>query len=87
MAQLYYWLISREIARRENIQVSEEEINAELERIGQQHGRKALAIRASLERQKQFDDFVEQLKMKKVGDFVLNNAKIKYKSQVTKGVD
>ncbi|MCD6386247.1 trigger factor [Candidatus Sumerlaeota bacterium] len=87
VAQLYYWLISREIARRENIQVSEEEINAELERIGQQHGRKALAIRASLERQKQFDDFVEQLKMKKVGDFVLNNAKIKYKSQVTKGVD
>lgn len=87
LVQLYLWLINREIARRENIQVSEEEINAELERIGQQQGRKALAIRASLERQKQFDDFVEHLKMKKVTDFVYNHAKIKYKSQPSEGVE
>ncbi len=75
------WLIRREIAAKENIDVSEEDINKELERLGEQMGRKPLAIRANLEAKKQFDDFVEDLKMKKVDDLIAENAHITYTEQ------
>ncbi len=84
---LYHWLISREIAKRENITVGEDDINKELERIAEQAGRKPLAIRASLERNKQFDEFVEQIKFKKVEDFIVDNVTIKPKEADKEGAD
>jgi hypothetical protein len=44
-------------------------------------GRKALAVRASLEREKRFDEFVEQLKMDKIEEFIVKSAKITYKKR------
>jgi trigger factor len=77
--QILFWIINGEIKKRENIEASEEDINKELERMGEQMGRKALAVRASLERNKQFDQFVEDLTMKKVEDFVVEKVKVVYK--------
>lgn len=72
------WLINRAVSQREKIEVTEEDINAELEKIAQRENRKPLAIRASLERNKQFDQFVEQIKMNKVENTLLSYVKIKY---------
>ncbi len=72
------WLINRAISQREKIEVTEEDINAELEKVAQRENRKPLAIRASLERNKRFDQFAEQIKMNKVENALISYVKVKY---------
>ncbi|MCX7766019.1 MAG: trigger factor [Candidatus Sumerlaeia bacterium] len=72
------WLINRAISQREKIEVTEDDINAELEKVAQRENRKPLAIRASLERKKMFDKFVEEIKMNKVENTLISYVKIKY---------
>ncbi|MBN1516084.1 trigger factor [Candidatus Sumerlaeota bacterium] len=70
-------LIQEAISKQEDIAVSEEDINQELQKVADEAGRKPLAIRAQLEAQNRWDGFQENLRMKKTSDLLLERAKIK----------
>lgn len=73
-----YHLILGEIAKREEISVSDEDLNKEMAQIGEKDGRKALAIRAELEAEKKLDNFKNDLFVRKVETFLFENANLKY---------
>jgi trigger factor len=72
------FLLVDAIGRKENITASEEDINAALEDKARQEGRKAVAIRAALERRREFDQFVEQVRFNKIRRYLLDNSKVTY---------
>ena len=71
-------LLLQSIAGNEKIEVNDEDVNKEIERIAEESGRKPLAIRAALEARKEFDSFKDNLLYKKVTDFLLENVEVKY---------
>jgi trigger factor len=73
------YLISRQVSKLFEVMPTEEDINAELERIAAQSGRKPLAIRAQLEAKKQWDQFVEDLTLKVTNDKIIEKATVKTK--------
>ena len=77
-ANVKNYLIVRGIAKHLNVEPTEEDINAELERIASQTGRKPLAVRAQLEARKQWDQFVEDLSLKLTNDKILEKANVQY---------
>ncbi|MEQ8820871.1 MAG: trigger factor [Sumerlaeia bacterium] len=66
--QVKTFLILDQIGRNLGIEASEEKIAEEIEKIAEYQGRKPLAIRAQLEANKQFDDFVQDIRLRAVQD-------------------
>lgn len=72
------FLLIDAIGKKEKIDVSDEDIQKALEIEGERAGRKPVAVRASLERNKQWARFLEQVRFEKIRDFLLKENKIKY---------
>lgn len=75
------------IAKKEDIQVNDDDINAALEVRAKEQGRKAVAIRASLERKKELGHFAENVRMNKIRTFLLAKTNIKYVERKTETTD
>jgi trigger factor len=69
-------LLLQEIAKRENITVTDEDLDKEIERIARMQNRKPLAVRAKLEAEKRLDALKEDLMTNKVAQFLIDNARI-----------
>lgn len=69
------FLLIDAIGQAEGIDISEEDINKALEAEGAQAGRKPVAVRAALERNKQWPRFLEQVRFEKIRDFLLKENK------------
>jgi trigger factor len=63
-----------EVARREHIAVSDEEIDAEVERYAQRSGRAAAAVRARLEKEGGIARLYSGLRREKALEFLLSKA-------------
>ncbi|MCX7717778.1 MAG: trigger factor [Candidatus Sumerlaeaceae bacterium] len=82
------FLLAEAIARKENIEATEADIAAALEQRAAEEGRKPLAIRAALEKERKFDQFVEQVRFDKLRAFLLSHNTIKYvASAASEGTD
>lgn len=66
------------IGLKEKIEATEDDINEALEERGREQGRKGVAIRAALEKRREFEQFVEQVRFAKVRKFLLENNKVKF---------
>jgi trigger factor len=66
------------IAKAEDIEVTDADVDAEIEKRAEEAGRKPLAIRAQLERAQKLDSLKEDLKLDKTADFILENSKLTY---------
>ena len=64
------------IARQENLEVTDEEIDAEFGKIAQQGGKSAVAIRAQFEKDQRLQAFRQFLLQNKALDFIYRNATI-----------
>ncbi len=64
------------VARQEKIEVSEEELEAELQRLSEGTGKTTAALRAQLEKDNKILSFKERLRQNKALDFMLRNANI-----------
>ncbi len=69
-------LLADQLARHFDIQITDEELEAEIARIAEAQGRKPLAIRAQLEARKQLEGLRSDLRIKKVNDKLVGMAKI-----------
>jgi trigger factor len=67
-------LVLDEVARRENIAVSEEDVNAEVERYAERSGRSAAAVRARLEKEGALGRLYAGLRRERTVDFLLSRA-------------
>lgn len=72
------FLLLDAIGLKENITVEEADLNAALEERAQQEGRKAVAVRAGLERRKELAQFAEQVRFNKIREVLLSKTNIKY---------
>jgi len=72
------FLLIDAIGKKENIEISDEDINKALEVEAAQAGRKPVAVRAALERNKQWARFLEQVRFEKIRDFLLSKNNITY---------
>lgn len=66
-------LLLDQIAKTENLQVSDEDVEQEIAEVAEKSGRKPLAVRARLEAQKQLDQFRQEVGRRKLADFLLAN--------------
>lgn len=66
-------LLTDAIAKAEKLEVTDADVDAEIEKLANETGRKALAVRARIEAQKQLDQFRLQVARTKLGDFLLEN--------------
>ncbi len=64
------------IARQENLEVTEAELEAEFEKIAQGTGKSTAAVRAQFEKDKRIQGFREHLRQNKALDFIYLNANI-----------
>ncbi len=64
------------IARKENIEVTDEDVNQTIDRIAEAEGRRPLAIRARMERENRLDDLKGELLITKVNELLLSKTKI-----------
>jgi trigger factor len=71
-------LIFIEIIKAEKIEISDEEFNAEIKKLAELQGRKPLAIRAKMEKEKSLDSFRENLVSEKLNKFLLENNKVTF---------
>jgi trigger factor len=76
-------LISEAIADHWNVEASDEMLNAELEKIGAQQGRKALAIRAQLEANQRLEAFKAELRMRATHDKLAGSVKVNIVEKLT----
>jgi trigger factor len=74
------YLLLEALAKKENIDVSDEEVTQRIEELAERTGMPPAKYRAGLIRAKQFDSFRERLKEKKIFDFLLEQSKIKVKN-------
>jgi trigger factor len=72
-------LLARAVARHFGIQPTEADIQAELERLAAQTGRKALAIRGQLEARKEWDAFLNSLTARLTDDKLMALASVSWK--------
>lgn len=75
--QIKAMVLADAIAKKENIEATEEDVNAALEERAAEEGRKPLAIRAALEKRREMDNFVENVRLRKVRSFLLSKASVK----------
>jgi trigger factor len=66
-------LLRAELAKVEKLEVAEEDLEKEIARMGEEQGRKALAVRARLEADKKLDSVREELLSKRITEFLLEN--------------
>lgn len=71
-------LLADQIGRFLEIEVSDDDLNAEIEKIAELQGRKPLAIRASLEKEKRMESFKADLRIKIVNDRLVEKANVKF---------
>ncbi len=69
-------LVLDAIARQENLQVTDEELETEFEKMAQQGGKSAAAIRAQFEKDQRLQAFRQFLLQNKALDFIYRNANI-----------
>jgi trigger factor len=77
-------LVLEAIAQQAQIEVREEDLEAEIARMAQEAGRKPLAIRAQLEAKKQIDPLREQIRRRKIAEHLLANVKVTRKRAAAK---
>jgi trigger factor len=70
--------IDQAVAKKEGIEASDADVDAEIARLAEERGRKPLAIRAELERHKQLGDLADSLKRKKVEEFLFAKNEVSY---------
>jgi trigger factor len=70
------YLLLDAIGTKENIEATPEDIDAALKARAEAEGRKPLAVRAALEKSRQWDSFVEEVRFDKIRDFILQKAKV-----------
>ena len=70
-------LLLQAIAKKEKIEVAEEDLNREIERMAEETGRKPLAVRAALEARKELDSVKDDILFTKVTDLFLESTKVK----------
>ncbi len=70
------YLLIESIAAKEKLAASDADINAALAKRAEREGRKPLAIRAALEKRREWDQFVKQVTFEKVRDYLLANNKV-----------
>jgi trigger factor len=71
-------MILNEIVQAEKMEVTDEDLNAEIAEIAEKEGRKALAVRAKLEAEKKLDSFKDALISEKIKKYLLDNNNILY---------
>lgn len=64
------------IARQESIEVTDDEVNSELQKIAEGTGKTAAALRAQLEKEERLQSFEAHLRQNKALDFIYRNANI-----------
>jgi len=64
------------IARQEHIEISDEDVNSELERISEDTHRSVAVLKAQLEKEGRIEGFKQHLRENKAFDFIYRNAKI-----------
>jgi trigger factor len=64
------------IARQEGLEVSEEELEAEFQKLAEATGKTSAAVRAQFEKDKRIQSFTEHLRTNKALDFIYRNANI-----------
>jgi trigger factor len=69
-------MILEAIARQESFEISDEEIDSELEKIAEESNKSAAAIKAQLEKEGRIDGLKQHLLENKAFDFIYRNAKI-----------
>ena len=69
-------LVLDAVARRENLQVTEDELEHELQALAEATKKSSAALRAQLEKDKRIQGFKEHLLRKKALDFIFRNANI-----------
>jgi outer membrane biosynthesis protein TonB len=70
-------LLVAELTKLEILEVTEADVDAEINRMAEESGRKPLAVRAHLEARNQLDQLRQSLSRNKVGDFLKANNTIK----------
>lgn len=66
-------LILKALAKSENVEVTDDDIKAEIAEMAERAGRKPLAIRAELEAEKKLDALGDSIRDRKLFDFLLEN--------------
>jgi trigger factor len=66
------------LVKAENLEIGDADVDAEIEKLAAESGRKPLAIRARLEAKDQLATFRQTLSRKKLDDFLLANATVEY---------
>jgi len=74
-----HYVLLDEIARLENLEVSDADLDKEIERQAEQQGRRPLALRAQLEKQKRLDSLRSDLKLRKTREFLIAKAAVTIK--------
>ncbi len=69
-------LVLEAIARQEKIEVTDQEVDAEFEKLGERGGKSAAAIRAQFEKDQRLQPFRMYLLQNKALDFIYRNANI-----------
>jgi trigger factor len=69
-------LIADQVGRYLDVEVTDEMIEAEIAKIAEQQGRKPLAVRAQLEKNKQLDGFKSDLRIRAINDRLIGHAKV-----------
>lgn len=69
-------LLLQDIAQKENLTVTEEDVEKAIAVLAERQGRKPLAVRARLEAQRQLDQFRDQVAREKINDFLLANSTV-----------
>ncbi len=70
-------LLTLEIAKTEKLEVTDADVDKEIERMAEESGRKALAVRARLEANKELDGLRSRLERSKIADFLIEHNEIK----------
>ena len=70
-------LLTLEIAKTEKLEVTDADVDKEIERMAEASGRKALAVRARLEANKELDGLRSRLERAKIADFLLEHNEVK----------
>lgn len=78
--QVRVGLLTEAIGKHFDVTVSDAELEAEIERIAERQGRKPLAIRAALEKEKRVEAFREELRTRLINDKVLSMVAITKKA-------
>lgn len=71
-------LLCGELAKKEDLSVSEDDLEKEIQQIAERAGRKPLAIRANLEAEGRLEALREELLNRKLSDFLLANNSVEY---------